>query len=171
MFSPFSIHSKFYFFCLVWLYEIGILSQTSSLLRSSSFPGLSVKILMNYVCAQSCLTFCNPMDYSLLGSSVPGILQLRILEWVVMPSLRGSSQPRDQTHTSCLLHWQADSLPTAPPGKTPSYKVLVTNQDLGHLRCSFSLMRQLSGLGENRLWMGRFVLGVRQQGELFRLMM
>ena len=84
MFSPFSIHSKFYFFCLVWLYEIGILSQTSSLLRSSSFPGLSVKILMNYVCAQSCLTFCNPMDYSLLGSSVPGILQARILEWVAI---------------------------------------------------------------------------------------
>ena len=171
MFSPFSIHSKFYFFCLVWLYEIGILSQTSSLLRSSSFPGLSVKILMNYVCAQSCLTFCDPMDYSLLGSSVPGILQARILEWVAISSSRGSSQPRDQTHTSCLLHWQADSLPTAPPGKTPSYKVLVTNQDLGHLRCSFSLMRQLSGLGENRLWMGRFVLGVRQQGELSRLMM
>ena len=70
MFSPFSIHSKFYFFCLVWLYQICMLSQTSSLLRSSSFPGLSLKILMNYVCAQSCLTFCNPMDYSLPGSSV-----------------------------------------------------------------------------------------------------
>ena len=34
-----------------------------------------------------------------------------------MPSFRGSSQPRDQTRVSCLLHWQADSLPPAPPGK------------------------------------------------------
>ena len=42
--------------------------------------------------AQSCLTLCDPM----LGSSVHGILQARILEWIAMPS-RGSSQPRDQT--------------------------------------------------------------------------
>ena len=40
---------------------------------------------------QSCLTFCNPMDGSMLGSFVRGILQARILEWVAMPSSRGSS--------------------------------------------------------------------------------
>ena len=40
---------------------------------------------------QSCLTLCNPMDYSPSGSSVPGILQAGILEWVAMPSSRGSS--------------------------------------------------------------------------------
>ena len=45
--------------------------------------------------AQSSLTLCNPTDYSLPGSSVHGILQARILEWV--PFSRGSSQPRDQT--------------------------------------------------------------------------
>ena len=50
--------------------------------------------------AQSCLTLCNPMDYSLPGSSVPGILQARILEWVALPSSRGSSQPRDWTWVS-----------------------------------------------------------------------
>ena len=44
---------------------------------------------------QSCLTLCNPMDCSPLGSSVHGILLERILEWVAMPSSRGSSQPRD----------------------------------------------------------------------------
>ena len=38
---------------------------------------------------------CDPMDYGLLGSSVHGILQARILEWVAMPSSRGSSQLRD----------------------------------------------------------------------------
>ena len=46
---------------------------------------------------QSCRTLCNPMDCSLPGSSDHGILQARILEWVAMPSSRGSSQHRDQT--------------------------------------------------------------------------
>ena len=50
---------------------------------------------------QSCLTLCDPMDGSPPGSSVHGILQARILEWVAMPSSRGSSQPRDQTQVSC----------------------------------------------------------------------
>ena len=45
--------------------------------------------------AQWCLTFFDPMDYSLSDSSVHGILQIRILEWVAMPSSRGSSRPRD----------------------------------------------------------------------------
>ena len=49
---------------------------------------------------QSCPTLCDPMDCSLPGYSVHGILQARILEWVVMPSSRGSSQPRDQTCVS-----------------------------------------------------------------------
>ena len=49
---------------------------------------------------QSCPTLCNPMDCSLPGSSVHGILQAKILEWVAMLSSRGSSQPRDQTHVS-----------------------------------------------------------------------
>ena len=45
--------------------------------------------------AQSCPTLCDPMDHSLLGSSVHGILQARILEGVTIPLSRGSSQPRD----------------------------------------------------------------------------
>ena len=49
---------------------------------------------------QSCLTLCNPMDCSLPGFSVHRILQARILQRVVMPSFRGSSQPRDRTHIS-----------------------------------------------------------------------
>ena len=63
--------------------------------------------------AQLCLTLCNPMDCSPSGSLVHGILQARILEWVAMPSSRGSSQPRHRTSVSCLLHWQAGSLPLA----------------------------------------------------------
>ena len=42
---------------------------------------------------QSCPTLCDPVDYSLPGSSVHGIVQARILEWVAMPSSRGSSDP------------------------------------------------------------------------------
>ena len=53
---------------------------------------------------QLCLTLCVPMDYSLPGSSVHGILQARILEWVAISFSRGSSQPRDQTCIS--WHWQ-----------------------------------------------------------------
>ena len=43
---------------------------------------------------QSCLTLCGPMDYRPPDSSVLGILQARILEWVAIPFSRGSSQPR-----------------------------------------------------------------------------
>ena len=62
---------------------------------------------------QSCPTLCDPMDYSSSGSSVHGILQARILEWVAMPSSRGSPQPRDQTQ----VYHVAGSLPSKPPGK------------------------------------------------------
>ena len=51
---------------------------------------------------QSCPTLWDPMDRSPPGSSVHGILQARILEWVAMPSSRASSQPGDQTHVSCI---------------------------------------------------------------------
>ena len=51
---------------------------------------------------QSCLIFCDPVDCILLGFSVHGILQTRILEWVAMPSSRGFSRPRGQTHVSCV---------------------------------------------------------------------
>ena len=44
---------------------------------------------------QSCPTLCDPMDCRPPGSSVHGILQARILEWVATPSSKGSSQPRD----------------------------------------------------------------------------
>ena len=51
---------------------------------------------------QSCLTLCDPVNCSLPGSSVHRILQARILEWVAVPSSRGSSQTRAWTHFSCV---------------------------------------------------------------------
>ena len=58
-----------------------------------------------------CLTLCNPMGYSLSGSSVHGIFQARILEYVANPGERVSSQPRDQTWVSMSPALQSDSLP------------------------------------------------------------
>ena len=63
---------------------------------------------------QSCLTLCNPLDYSPTGSSVHGILQARILEWVAIPFSRGSSWPRDRTHVSSIA---CGFFTTEPPGK------------------------------------------------------
>ena len=51
---------------------------------------------------QSCPTLCDPMDCSPPGSSAQGISQARILEWVTMPSSRGSSQPSDGSCVSCI---------------------------------------------------------------------
>ena len=52
--------------------------------------------------AQSCPTLCGPMDCSPPGSSIHGFLQARVLEWIVIPIFRGSSQPRDQTWVPCI---------------------------------------------------------------------
>ena len=57
---------------------------------------------------QLCPNLCDPMDCSLPGSSVHGILQAGILKWVAVPSSRGSSRPGDQTHisyVSCIGRW------------------------------------------------------------------
>ena len=72
---------------------------------------------------QSYATFCDPMDCSLPGSSVHGILQARILEWLLFPSPEDLPDPRirkifKKMHLLHLLHWQADSLPWEPPGKS-----------------------------------------------------
>ena len=102
---------------------------------------------------QSCPTLCNPMDCSLPGSSVYGILQVRILEWIVMPSSRGSSWSRDWTHISCLLHWQADSLP-AESQRKPLHLMLPKTDFWGS-----SLLRNKKGerfllilFPSNRFW-------------------
>ena len=62
----------------------------------SFLSSLKVKGLV----AQLCSTLCSPMDCSLTGSSVHGIFQARILEWVAMSFSRGSSWPRDRIRIS-----------------------------------------------------------------------
>ena len=65
--------------------------QPKQLVFEGSLKWSEVKV------TQSCPTLCDPMDYT-----VHGILQARILEWVAIPFSRGFSQPRDQTHVSCI---------------------------------------------------------------------
>ena len=64
------------------------------------------------VCVQLCLTLCNPKDCSLPGSSVHGIFQTRILEWVSISSCEEIFPFQGPNLCLlCLLHWQVDSLP------------------------------------------------------------
>ena len=72
----------------------------------------SIYVKVKAKVAQSCLTLCGPMVYT-----VHGILQARILEWVAFPFSRGSSQPRDGTQVS---HIAGGFLPAEPQGK-PKY--------------------------------------------------
>ena len=113
---------------------------------------------------QSCLTLCNTMEFSLQSSSVYGIIQARILEWVVMPSSKGSSSSRDQTHVLCFLLWQVGSLPLAPPRKplpifeSESESCSVTSDSLWPhgLYGPWNSPGQNTGVGRHSLLQGTF---------------
>ena len=80
-----SIFRAFYLIRIMYIMPEFVITQHAALSRSVVSDSL------------------RPIDCSPPGSSVHGgILQARILEWVAMPSSRGSSQPRDQTHVSCI---------------------------------------------------------------------
>ena len=63
----------------------------------SQSPGMCI-----CACVLSHVGLCDPVDCSLPGSSVHGILQARKLEWIAISSSRESSRPGDQTHVSCV---------------------------------------------------------------------
>ena len=87
--------------------------------------------------AQSCLTLGDPVDYSPPGSSLHGILQARILEWVAMPSSRGSSRPRDQTQVSHI----AGGIFTIWPPEKPRWISPAPGKDNSLLFCVFILLK------------------------------
>ena len=64
--------------------------------------------------AQSCLTLCDPMDCSLSSSSIHGIFQARVLEWIGIPFSGDLPDPGIEPRSPAL---QADSVPSEPPGK------------------------------------------------------
>ena len=79
--------------------------------RYPIYPGTCVPV-------QSYLTLCDPMDCSPPGSSVHGILQASILEWVAISYSRVIFPTQGwNLRLLRLLHWKANSLPLAPPGK------------------------------------------------------
>ena len=84
------------------------------------FTFLSYWVCCCCLVAKWCLTLLWPHGCSLPGSSVHGILQARILEWVAMPSSRGASWPRDRTPVSCTV----DRFFTAEPWGLSRYWVL-----------------------------------------------
>ena len=65
-------------------------------------PGSLIYFSIESEVAQLCPTLCDPMDCSLSGSSVRGIFQARVLEWIAISFSRGSSWPRDRTRVSCI---------------------------------------------------------------------
>ena len=92
------------------------LQHHSSKKPDSSLLSLFILSLLCYIntirfsVAQSCPTLCDPMDCSPPGSSVHGIFQVRLLEWIAISFSRGACPSRDWTHLSCIGR-QMDSLP------------------------------------------------------------
>ena len=94
------------------------------LLRTERFERVVLYVSCCLV-VKLCPTLCDPMDCSLPGTSVHGISQERILEWVAIFFSKGSSQPRDWTHVSYVFYiggrilnhwatWEAQNINTNP---------------------------------------------------------
>ena len=111
---------------------------------------------MNYavlcLVTQSCPTLCNSLDYSPPGSSVHGILQARILEWVAIPFSRGSS--RTQESVTSLLHCRWILLPIWSTREALRTKNKVRNKPFWHRMVPWWTQRKWL------LWVGQKVHSV-----------
>ena len=107
------------------------------------------------VCAQLCLTLCDPKDCSPPGSSVSGISQARILEWVAISFSKGSPWPRDWTQVSCgsyigrriLYHWATWEAVQV----YKQWKFKSTNESLwdeGNWLCDHDILSVILGISE-----------------------
>ena len=86
------------------------------------------------VCAkspQSCLTFCDPMDCSPPGSSVHGILQAKILEWVAMSPSMGSSRTRDRPMSVMSPELASGFFTTGTTWEAPGGVMVATKSGFG----------------------------------------
>ena len=92
--------------CRRILYQLSYQGSPVHRVRPEILPLSSIPPFLSHCTysevAQSCLTLCNPVDCSLPGSSIYGILWARILEWVATSFSRGSSRTRVQTRVSCI---------------------------------------------------------------------
>ena len=124
---------------------------------------------------QSCLTLCDPTDCSLPGSSIYGVLQVKILEWLAIPFSSEYSQPRDQWQVSEL---QADSSLSEPPGiiSYGKWKSILSGPDLISLSPwteFFPFLSQkkserctLTGFKENKYLFCELFKGATRQGNV-----
>ena len=117
----FKIYSKaVYNFSVVYYFGtlfIDVLAKWKKSFRCNKRKGKESEVV------QSCPTLCDPIDCCLPGSSVHGIFQARVLEWVAISFSRGSSQPRDRTWISHIAGRHI--LPSEPQGSPGTTKALV----------------------------------------------
>ena len=114
-------------FLIVHLSHPYMITGKTIALTRGTFVGKVMSLIFNMLSEseseviQLCPTLCDSMNCSLLGSSVHGILQARVLEWVAISFFRGSSRPRDQTWVSHIVgrrfyHLSHQGSPICCPG-------------------------------------------------------
>ena len=107
--------SPFFWFCLLSESLLYNLKEINKHTTGTFIHFISRRcVYMHAKSLQSCPTLCKPMDCSLPSSSVHGIVQAGILEYIAMPSSRGSSPSRDWTRVSCA---KGGFFITEPPWK------------------------------------------------------
>ena len=134
-------------------------------------PDQRCGLFLEIACVLSCfcrVQLCDPMDCSPPGPSVHGILQAGILEWVAMPSSRGSCPPRDRTCVYCVSCTAGEVFTAESWG---SQKILGAKVDSVKAHCEFGNEAALSGrqcgrvsrAGGKRLCVLRTILCWRRQ--------
>ena len=114
------------------LWFLNLLSLNSSCWIQAISEVLELSCESESEVAQSCLTLCDPMDCSPPGSSIYGIFQTRILEWIATLFSGDLPNPGIESGSPAL---QADSLPSEPPGDPHTTR--------GHINCHIHLIRNL----------------------------
>ena len=136
------------------------------------------QVRSTFACVQSSPTLCNPMDHSPPASSVHGISQAGILEWVAISSSRGSSRPRGWTISSCgsctgrWLLFTTEPLGKPQCGHESVSRSVASNSprchglELGRLLCPRDPPGKSSGVGRRSLLQGIFQTQGLNQGLL-----
>ena len=102
-------------FGLVLFLKVSTLNSLRGCWRSTAIAAWG-SISIEIEVAPPCLNLCDPIGCSLSRSSIHGIFQARVLEWVAISFSRGSSRPRDRSWVSRIV--KADALLSEPPGKS-----------------------------------------------------